>query len=91
MAGYPLSDMAMADTFEIVKNHANVYIDTALSTPLQGNIEWLVENIGSEKIVYGTDMPLFDPRPTLARIALADISEKDRKNILGLNMTSLLQ
>lgn len=82
---------AMEEAFKVVKKHENVYIDTALSFTYEGNIEWFVKNVGSKKILFGSDMPNYDPRPTFGRIAMADISEEDKLDILGLNMMRILE
>lgn len=76
---------------EVVGSHKNVYVDIAISRAREGNVEWLVKNMGSDKVLYGTDMPFFDPRPTLGRLAFADLTETDKKNIFGLNMERLIK
>lgn len=54
---------AMEDAFELVNKRDNVYIDLAISLTYEGNVEWFVKEVGSKKVVFGTDMPFFDPRP----------------------------
>jgi predicted TIM-barrel fold metal-dependent hydrolase len=81
---------AMETAVEIVNRNANVYIDTAFSLAYEGNVEWLTEEVGSEKILFGSDMPFFDPRIDFGRVVWAGILESDKKNILGLNMKRLL-
>lgn len=82
---------AMEDAVEIMKKHKNVYADVAISSAPQGNVEWYVDEIGSEKILFGTDMPFYSPNFTLGRVALAEISEDDKRNILGINLRRILQ
>jgi len=82
---------AMATAVEIVNRNVNVYIDTAFSLAFEGNIEWLTEEVGSGKILFGSDMPFFDPRIDFGRVAWAVIPETDKRNILGLNMKKLLE
>lgn len=50
----------------------------------------LVKEIGSKRVLFGTDMPFLDPRPALGRVAMADISDEEKKDIFGLNMKYLL-
>lgn len=81
---------AMFTAIEVVNKRDNVYVDLAISKVREGNVEWLVKEMGSSKILYGTDMPFFDPRPAFGRLAFAEISDEEKKNIFGLNMDSLL-
>jgi len=81
----------MEIAMNIVKKHENVYADIAISRAREGNVEWLVNGAGSEKILYGSDMPFFDPRPTFGRLAYANISENDKRNIFGLNMKRIIE
>jgi Predicted metal-dependent hydrolase of the TIM-barrel fold len=81
---------AMEVALDIINRHDNVYGDLALSTPLQGNVEWLVREVGAKKILFGTDMPFFDPSPCLARVAMADIKAEEQKDIFAGNVIRLM-
>lgn len=81
---------AMETALDVINRHDNVYGDLALSTPLQGNVEWLVREVGSKKILFGTDMPFFDPSPCLARVAMADITLEEKKDIFAGNIVRLM-
>lgn len=81
---------AMEDAINVVNRRDNVSMDLALSHTYQGNVEWFVHEAGSKKVLFGTDMPFFDPRPAFGRVAMADISENEKKDIFGLNMQRLL-
>jgi predicted TIM-barrel fold metal-dependent hydrolase len=81
---------AMVTAVEIVKRNTNIFIDTAFSLAFEGNVEWLTGELGSEKILFGSDMPFFDPRIDFGRVVWARIPEPSKKNILGLNMKKLL-
>jgi len=82
---------AMEEAAEIMAVHKNVYVDIAISRVREGNVEWLAKNMGSEKVLYGTDMPFFDPRPAFGRLAYSELSEEDKKNIFGRNMERLIK
>jgi len=75
---------------ETVRKVPNVYLETASSTPAHGRFELMVEAVGADRILYGSDMPLFDARGQVARIATADISDEDKQKVLGLNAIKLL-
>lgn len=68
--------------------HGNIYTDTSggLSS-LNNIIEYAVESVGSEKILFGTDT--YSPAFQYSRIALARISHADKENILYKNAMKL--
>ncbi len=68
----------------------NLYLDLACSYPYFGIIEKLVSEVGAEKIVFGSDMPILDASVTLGRLLYAKISDEQKKRILGQNMADLL-
>jgi hypothetical protein len=81
---------AMENAIDVVNKHKNVYADLAVSRTMEGNVEWLVKEMGANKVLYGSDMPLLDPGPALGRVAMADLDEKDKRKIFGLNIKGIL-
>lgn len=79
------------DAIEMAKNHPNIYLETCTSITSYGQIERAVQELGSERIVFGTDSPLLDPAVMKAKITSADISAEAKQNILGKNMARLLR
>lgn len=53
-------------------------------------IEWAVENIGSERTLFGTDTPLYWAASQKARIEMAEICEEGKAAILFRNAAKLL-
>ena len=71
--------------------HGNVYVDTSSARSiLPGLVEWAVSEIGSEKILYGTDTPLYCSAMQRARIDHAEISDEEKRRILRDNACRLL-
>ena len=70
---------------ELAKESENIFLDIALSTVPARQIEFFVSEIGSERVIFGTDNPYLDPRPQIGRVGLADISHLDRVNIFSAN------
>jgi predicted TIM-barrel fold metal-dependent hydrolase len=69
----------------------NVFVDTSSAQSLMpGLIEWAVGEIGAEKILYGTDAPLYCSSMQRARIDFADISDENKRLILRENALRLL-
>ena len=64
--------------------HGNIYTDTSGSLSALNNvIEYACEQIGSEKILFGTDT--YSPAFQYSRVALARISHEDKEKILYKN------
>ena len=70
--------------------HGNVFVDTSSSKSIMsGLIEWAVKEVGSERILFGTDTPLYFAPMQRARIDHAAISDVDKQRILSDNATKL--
>jgi predicted TIM-barrel fold metal-dependent hydrolase len=78
------------DYFEVARWRHNVYLDTALSLAWYGAFERLIEEAGSENVVFGTDCPFEDPALALGRVVFARLSDAVKERILGLNMLEIL-
>ena len=48
-------------------------------------LQWAVDNLGAERLVFGSDFPFFTVEDELRKIADLDISDSDRALILGGN------
>lgn len=69
-------------------NH--IYTDTSGSASSMNNIiEYAVKQVGSERILFGTDT--YSSAFQLGRIIFADISEQDKENILFRNAERLFE
>ena len=69
----------------------NVFVDTSSSKSLYpGLIEWAVREIGSNRILFGTDTPCYFTASQKARIEYAEVVEKDKLNILYNNARKIL-
>ena len=69
--------------------HDNVFGDTALSYAPHRGIEYIVRRAGAEKLLFGSDMPFYDPVFTLARVVCADLHESEIEKIAGGNFKAI--
>jgi uncharacterized protein len=74
---------ALAEQFD------RVWLDLTGSRLVCGGLERMVERVGAERILWGTDSPFIDPRPGLGRMLCADVSDEDKRKMLGLNAKQL--
>lgn len=83
----PYRDQAIA----AAQAHPNVYLETCSTYRHPGVIERLVAEAGADRVLYGSDMPLMDPRPQIGKIITAQISDDAKRQILGGNAQRLLR
>lgn len=70
--------------------HGNVFADTSSARSITpGLIEWAVREIGVERVLFGTDTPLYSTAMQRARINYADLSDADKRKILRENALQL--
>lgn len=72
------------------KNHPNVYLETSSTFRTPGAIEELVDGAGAERVLYGSDQPLMDPRAQIGKIITARISDAAKRQVLGDNARRIL-
>lgn len=70
--------------------HGNVYADTSSARSITPNlIEWAVREIGAERVLFGTDTPLYHASMQRTRIDHADLNDADKRRILYVNAEQL--
>jgi predicted TIM-barrel fold metal-dependent hydrolase len=57
----------------------------------RGVIEKFVSEAGSDRMLFGTDLPWFDPHHAVGVLLSAKISDDDRHNICHRNAENLLK
>ncbi|MEM7131018.1 MAG: amidohydrolase family protein [Chloroflexota bacterium] len=82
----PYREQAIA----VAQTYPNVYLETCSTYRSPGVIEQLVEEAGADRVVYGSDLPLMDPRAQIGKIITAQISDEAKRQVLGGNARRLL-
>ncbi len=77
------------NVMSLMEKYQNLYVDFAGDIFVPGLIEEYIKRVGSERLLFGSDMPWVDIRFHLAHVLNLDIAEDDKKNILGLNALKL--
>ncbi len=78
-------------TIELLKQFDNLYVDFAGDIFLSGLLENYVKEVGSSRILFGTDMPWSDIRYHIIRVEDSDLSKKDKNNIFSGNAKKLFK
>ena len=73
-----------------LSRHGNIYADTSSAqSMMSGIIEHAVKEAGPEKVLYGTDTPLYSAGAQRARIDHAEIADDHKRMILRDNAVKL--
>tara|TARA_Y100001968_G_scaffold170440_1_gene155946 strand:- start:676 stop:1503 length:828 start_codon:yes stop_codon:yes gene_type:complete len=68
----------------------NLYIDTSSARSiLPGLLEWAVKEVGADRILYGTDTPVYYAPMQWARVVCTDLSAEEKRKILRENAFAL--
>lgn len=72
--------------------HGNVFADTSSARSITPRlIEWAVREIGADRIMFGTDTPLYHTSMQRIRIDHADLPEREKRLILRDNAVALFK
>jgi predicted TIM-barrel fold metal-dependent hydrolase len=74
----------------VMKDRPNIWAELTLTPVTNGVIEWLASEAGDDRILFGTDAPMRDPRPQLGWVVWSDLPLASRRRILGENFRRLL-
>lgn len=70
--------------------YSNVLFELTYSSVTNGIVEWLVENVTADRVLYGTDTPMRDPRPQTGWVIYTRLSHEDKLKILARNYARIL-
>ncbi|MBQ4517287.1 MAG: amidohydrolase family protein [Clostridia bacterium] len=76
---------------EACKSTENIFVDTAISSTYDGAIEWIVGQVGVDRVLFGTDLPFYDCSHNVGKLALSKLSDSDKIKIFGENAKKLLK
>ncbi len=75
---------------EMVRRFPNVDAQLTYTNVTNGVIEYLVEQCGADRVLFGTDAPMRDPRPQVGWVVYARLMESQKRLILGENFRHIL-
>lgn len=79
-------DYKTADTcIAVAKKYPNLFIEVTLTPVCAGIIDYLCEGAGADRVMYGSDLPMRDPRQQLGWCVYSRLSLADKKKVLGEN------
>ncbi len=79
------------EVIKAVRRYDNVFADTTVSVAYDGAIEWAVNEIGADRLCYGSDIPFYDCRHVVGKVATAKLTDEQKRKILGGNAKQILK
>jgi len=84
---YPEFDKA----FALARDFPNFYLELTACERMPAFVDRAVREVGAHKLLFGTDLPWFDPNFSIGCVLFADITDDDRRAILYGNAKKLLR
>jgi predicted TIM-barrel fold metal-dependent hydrolase len=85
------SGFDVADTcIELAKKYANFMMEITLTPVWGGIIDYLVSQASAERVLYGSDLPMRDPRQQLGWVVYSRLSLEDKLKVIGGNAKRVL-
>lgn len=85
-ASYAVADQ----TIECLHKFPNVFAEITLTPVPLGIIDYLVEHGGADRILYGSDLPMRDPRQQLGWVVFSRLSRDDKVRLLRENALKVI-
>lgn len=74
----------------LARDFPNIYLELTALFDDRGILEKFVNEAGSDRMLFGTDLPWFDPHQAVGALLSAHIGDEDRHNICHRNAERLL-
>ena len=91
---FPQATIIMAHMFgdflQTAYNHQNIYLQTT-DMPRKEIIQKAIKELGAERIIMGSDSPYISMETEFEKIQSLDISDNEKKLIMGDNMSRILE
>lgn len=75
----------------IIRDYENAYMEICGSLDNALPLEVIVDMVGEDKVIFGTDAINLDPKYELGKVVFAPLSDETKKKILAENYLKLLQ
>lgn len=86
------SDFKTADlAIEAMNKYRNIFAEITLTPVPLGIIDYLVEHAGADRVLYGSDLPMRDPRQQLGWVVFSRLGLEAKKLVLGGNAMRVIQ
>lgn len=80
----------VAESVEACEQHPNLVCDTCTSELTYKVVDRLVESIGVERVLFGSDLPFLAQGAQVGKVVYSRISDADKIKVLGGNFLAIL-
>lgn len=81
----------MDKVIELSKEYQQLYVDICCRYIVNGAIEYLVNNIGSNRVLFGSDSNLLSQEAHIGWLGYSNLSFEDKKNLLSNSAKKLVK
>jgi predicted TIM-barrel fold metal-dependent hydrolase len=76
---------------EYAQRFPNVALEITLTAATYCVIEFMVEHVGADRVLFGTDQPMRDPIPQFGWMAYTHCTPAEKRKMFGLNMQKIVR
>jgi predicted TIM-barrel fold metal-dependent hydrolase len=88
--GHAGNSDSWVNIWRLIQKHPNVMVETSMA-PSPGELEKVVQNIGIERVLFGSNFPFCEPSVELMKIIMMNgVSESDKERIVFDNAIKLM-
>lgn len=90
IAGHSLNGQ-WEEAVNLVRKYPNIYLELTAVLNIRGALDYFVEELGSKRILFGTDLPWFSTHHGIGAVLSARMTDDDRRNIFYGNGAKILK
>ena len=91
VAAHPREKALLENHIERLKKYDNYFLDlSGTGISRFGTLKHLVDSVGSEKILFGTDYPISNPKMYVEGVLFEKITDRQKEDILSANAKRIL-
>ena len=79
------------ESIALAGQHPNIYLDLCRSAMSPVWVERIVNEVGADRVLWGTDFPFLDPVYLVGRLACTTLSDETKRKVFGLNAVRLFE
>ncbi len=79
------------EAIDAALKYDNVYLDLCRSDMSRVWVERIVDQVGADRVLWGTDFPFLEPSYLIGRLACTTLSDRAKRQVFGENAVRLLQ